>query len=52
MKLKKCKVGMKVAFNQWGSYVITRVNKRSVDLQRGYVCYTFVEPKQLKRIKD
>ncbi len=52
MKLKKCKVGMRVVFNNFGPLVISCINKRTVNLRFGYICYMFVEPKQLKRIKD
>jgi hypothetical protein len=67
MKLKKCRVGMKVVFNNFGPLVISLayrefairlylliscINKRTVNLRFGYICYMFVKPKQLKRIKD
>jgi hypothetical protein len=51
MKLKKCRVGMKVVFNNFGPLVISCINKRTVNLRFGYICYMFVKPKQLEKDK-
>jgi hypothetical protein len=40
MKLKKCRVGMKVVFNNFGPLVISCINKRTVNLRiRLYLLY-------------
>jgi hypothetical protein len=51
MKLKKCKVGMKVVFNNFGPLVISCINRRTVNLRFGYICYMFVKPKQPEKDK-